>query len=266
MGRLSRPVAVLAGTVLLTAGGGAYALASSSHGTITVCVHHKGGALYKARKCAKHDKKLSWNQQGPAGATGLAGPTGPRGATGASGTAGATGPAGPIGPKGATGATGPTGPKGRTGATGPTGATGATGATGPAGPVNVLYKSQPGPVTASGIGSVPVVNMTLPAGKWLLTATVTADNTSSTVDAEADCGLLPLGPGAVNFQQKEFLAMHGGNEQPHIMTVQGVTSIDSPQTASLSCQEMVFGGPTINFEFADLTATQASSVSEGATP
>ena len=71
---------------LLVAGGGAYALASSGGGTITVCVSHKGGALYRAKKCAKHDKQLSWNKQGPQGATG------PRGLQGAPGTPGTPGP------------------------------------------------------------------------------------------------------------------------------------------------------------------------------
>jgi hypothetical protein len=77
---------------LLLVGGGAYALASSTQATITVCVKHSGGALYQAKKCAKHDSRLSWNKQGPAGATGRTG---------------ATGAIGPQGPKGDTGPQGP---------------------------------------------------------------------------------------------------------------------------------------------------------------
>lgn len=72
---------------LLVGGGGAYALASSNAGTITVCVKHNGGTLYKDRKCAKHDKQLRWNELGPRG---IQGPQGPRGAQGAQGTNGAT--------------------------------------------------------------------------------------------------------------------------------------------------------------------------------
>jgi hypothetical protein len=70
----------VAATVLL--GGGAYAIASSSSGTITICVSHKGGTLYKASKCKKHDKKLSWNRQGvpgPQGVQGVQGVQGPQG-------------------------------------------------------------------------------------------------------------------------------------------------------------------------------------------
>ena len=79
---LSKSAAALAAVALLLAGGGTYALASSAASTITVCVKHKGGALYKAKKCAKHDGKLSWNKQGPAGNSGSQGPkgnTGPQG-------------------------------------------------------------------------------------------------------------------------------------------------------------------------------------------
>ena len=88
------------------AAGGGYAFASSvSSNTITVCVSHAGGTLYKAKKCAKHDKKLTWNKQGPQGIQGLKGDTGPQGpgATylvhNASGTAAGTPtPIGTIGP------------------------------------------------------------------------------------------------------------------------------------------------------------------------
>jgi hypothetical protein len=66
--------------------GGAYALGKGSSSTIVACVHHKGGGLYVARRCARHDKRLSWSVSGPPGAKG---PTGLQGAQGP-----ATGPAG----------------------------------------------------------------------------------------------------------------------------------------------------------------------------
>jgi hypothetical protein len=100
MGRLSKLAAALSAAALLVAGGGAYALASASGGTITVCVSHSRGALYKAKKCAKHDTKLSWNAQGPAGVPGTQGPQGALGAQGRQGPTGATGPIGRQGPGG----------------------------------------------------------------------------------------------------------------------------------------------------------------------
>jgi outer membrane protein assembly factor BamB len=84
MGYLSKSAAALAGSALLVAGSGAWALASSSDGTITVCVSHHGGGLYKARRCAKHDRKLKWNRAGPKGDAGPKGATGPAGAPGQS--------------------------------------------------------------------------------------------------------------------------------------------------------------------------------------
>jgi hypothetical protein len=90
------PAAIVGVLVLVLAGaGGGYAIASGT-GTITVCVHHNGGGLYKASKCAKRDKRLSWNKVGQRGPTGATGPTGTTGATGAAGQNGATGPAGPV--------------------------------------------------------------------------------------------------------------------------------------------------------------------------
>jgi hypothetical protein len=83
-------VAVM-GMLLALVAGGSYALAASGGKTITVCIKKNGGGLYKARKCKKHDSKLSWNQQGPAGKAGKNGATG---FNGAPGTVGAPGPDG----------------------------------------------------------------------------------------------------------------------------------------------------------------------------
>jgi hypothetical protein len=78
---------VIASLGVLAVAGVAYAAGGS--GKITVCVGHKGGALYHAKHCKHHDGTLSWNIQGPTGATG---------ATGAQGATGTTGVQGPIGP------------------------------------------------------------------------------------------------------------------------------------------------------------------------
>jgi hypothetical protein len=95
MGTVSKTVATLAAAALLIAGGGAYALATSSGGTITVCVKHKGGTLYKAKRCAKGDRRLTWNNQGPPGTTGASGTQGPKGDRGPKGDNGQPGARGP---------------------------------------------------------------------------------------------------------------------------------------------------------------------------
>jgi hypothetical protein len=49
----------LAVALMLTVSGATYEVASDSSGTITACVHHKGGGLYVASKCAPHDRRIS---------------------------------------------------------------------------------------------------------------------------------------------------------------------------------------------------------------
>jgi hypothetical protein len=93
-------VAIGALAIVVAAAATAYG-AGGGGGAITVCVTHSDGTLYKAKKCAKHDAKLSWNKEGPQGPQGPRGAQGPQGEKGAAGTPGA---------KGETGATGPQGP------------------------------------------------------------------------------------------------------------------------------------------------------------
>jgi hypothetical protein len=106
MGRFQQLTAALAAAALLIAGGGAYALASSSGGTITVCVMHIGGALYKAKTCAKRDSKLRWNNQGAQGVQGVQGPQGAQGVQGVQGPQGVQGAQGLRGDSGPPGANG----------------------------------------------------------------------------------------------------------------------------------------------------------------
>jgi hypothetical protein len=83
---LSKPAGTALVAAMLIASGGAYALASSTRSTITVCVNHENRTLYKAKKCARHDQKLSWNKRGRTG------PQGPKGTQGVPGIQGQTGP------------------------------------------------------------------------------------------------------------------------------------------------------------------------------
>jgi hypothetical protein len=129
-------IALVAGVLIVAVVGGAFAATGvGSHSTITACVHHKGGGLYEAHKCGRHDAKLKWNATGSPGLAGRAGSAGAPGVTGEQGVAGADGATGSAGATGAEGSTGPTGRAGATGSAGTTGATGlgATGGTGAAG-------------------------------------------------------------------------------------------------------------------------------------
>ena len=87
--------AALVGVITLLIASGGYALASGSS-SITVCVKKHSGTVYKARKCDKHDAKLTLQNTGRTGPSGPAGPAGQTGATGPAGPTGATGPTGLV--------------------------------------------------------------------------------------------------------------------------------------------------------------------------
>jgi hypothetical protein len=81
-----RAVTLGAIALAVVAVGGAYAATAGAGGsrTIKVCVKHSGGVLYQARRCKRHDTKLSWNARGVAGPQGSAGPRGVTGPVGPS--------------------------------------------------------------------------------------------------------------------------------------------------------------------------------------
>ena len=83
--KANRAPAIVLGilALIVAAGGGALAASGGGGKTITVCVKAQGGALYQAKKCKKHDKKLTWNKQGPQGQQGQQGSAGSNGANGA---------------------------------------------------------------------------------------------------------------------------------------------------------------------------------------
>src|SRR5439155_24170002 len=82
-------------------------VAAASTGVINACVNNSSGTIHVVGSndtCSStNEVLLSWNQQGPQGATGAKGEPGPQGAKGDSG---------PQGPQGLQGPQGPTGPQG----------------------------------------------------------------------------------------------------------------------------------------------------------
>ena len=85
----ARMAAIAVVAVSASLAGSAHAATTGGGSTITVCVQHKGGGLYRAKRCARRDSKLSWNARGPQG---LAGAPGLQGGTGAVGAQGPVGP------------------------------------------------------------------------------------------------------------------------------------------------------------------------------
>lgn len=112
---------------VVTIGAAAAAVAASlapTNNVINACYDKVTGVLRISSACTKREAALSWNQQGPIGATGEAGPAGPAGADGKDGRDGRDGVAGPQGFAGPTGAQGVQGPQGVAGPQGPAGADG----------------------------------------------------------------------------------------------------------------------------------------------
>jgi hypothetical protein len=139
------------GALALILAGGAFA-ASSGSGTITACVHKKGGELYQAKKCSKGDKKLTFSEKGPTGATGSTG------ATGATGSAGLTGPPGSPGAPGAAGAVAGYSASQPTGVSAPMDVTNATT------PMTIISKTLPaGSYIVSGKAFLAAFDTTVPA-------------------------------------------------------------------------------------------------------
>ncbi len=107
----------IAAVLFAVAGGIAYATIPDSGNVYTGCMLKNIGtvrlidpslpASNLMSHCTAFETKITWNQQGQAGAPGPKGDTGPAGADGAQG------------PKGDTGATGPQGPQGERGPAGP---------------------------------------------------------------------------------------------------------------------------------------------------
>jgi Lamin Tail Domain len=81
--------------------GAAVAAIPDEDGVIHACRKVEGGALRavaRASFCRPGERKLAWNQRGPAGPAGAAGPTGAQGVAGPKGATGDQGPQGPAGP------------------------------------------------------------------------------------------------------------------------------------------------------------------------
>jgi hypothetical protein len=233
--------AVAVGLLVLAIAGGGFAIASDG-GTIRACAHKGTHVLYTG-KCKKGDKKLSWSQVGP------------RGATGQSGASGA------VGPRGVTGATGAPGPQGAAGATGAPGTTGAPGAPGDVGPIgpseafNATAASGP-----ADIGLAPtfttVLSFTLPPGSYVLNSEVVAANQSTTTDVDVRCTLFSQ----TDPQMTATTVVHVPAGSSAAIPLQGVQNIAGQSSfQSLQCRKSA--NVTVNIgEDPEFTAILVGSI------
>jgi len=257
--------------IMPLAGATASTSAATTTVTYTSCVTATG-TLYNLtvipnapKACHLHDRRISWNQRGPAGpagprgplgATGLQGATGPQGPIGDPGPQGATGPQGPIGDPGSQGAAGPQGPigaPGPQGAAGPQGNAGPQGATGPQGP--------PGPAvgvtksvfqfialtTADTLQTVLTVPVTT-AGTYYATAST---NISTAKSDEVFCRVDGTAyiPAVIN---------SGSGSAYEAMTVGGPVTVAAGGNITVSCASST-GGSVSEFVMAMLTAVRVDN-------
>jgi hypothetical protein len=92
---------VVVGVVALAACGSGWAVAATAGSPlIRACANKRTGALRLGTRCRRNERRVTWNQIGPRGATGPRGRSGAVGRTGGTGATGATGAAGAQGPSG----------------------------------------------------------------------------------------------------------------------------------------------------------------------
>ena len=158
---LQRPILAFTAGVL-AAGGIAYAAIPAADGTIHGCYTKSGGAgadgalrvVDEGAACGAGEQAITWSQTGPKGDPGSAGPQGP------------AGPTGPTGPAGAAGQDGTAGTLSKT--------------------------PSPGSIQLTISAKRVSKKISLPQGKWLMTAT--ADIHGGVYDSpykfgRVDCGL-----------------------------------------------------------------------------
>lgn len=161
--------AVAAASLTAVVVGGAAIAQTTSSATIVACVAENTGLVRIVNStgaCRPNEGATSWSQQGPQGPPGPIGPVGPQGVQGD------VGPQGPQGLQGLQGQAGAQGPAGPTGERGPQGETGPQGPAGPSGYGDAYVFSSQENLGQPPLGVRNAFDVTLPPGKYILTAKV----------------------------------------------------------------------------------------------
>ena len=190
--------------------------------------------------CPSGTTAIKWNKKGPAGPQGRQGNTG---APGAQGPPGPPGQQGPPGPPGQPGQQGPPGPPGQQGQQGPPGPRGPSG-------VSQLYtyvrvsNFGAGPLIATlGQGAQPVASLNLPAGQYLIEATLYFDNQEDAIGSDnsriVSCAISRAVGTAAQWINGADSANHN---QATLSMTEAIGFQSQPFTASLNCVEDNFEG------------------------
>lgn len=216
------PALVLSIVALVAAlGGVAWATVPTATGVIRGCYLKRGGQLRvlvgRFAKCKRTETALNWK---PAG------------------TVGPIGPAGPAGP------TGPTGKSGANGTNGTNGMNGSNGTTGPGGAVHAFSASEGTPTEL--MGQQTFLNLSLPAGKYLVTATAIVQNVDTEDEGpeEVECDLIDS-PFSTQLSAVDAIPYIKGLQAAATLPIEGTWSLSRPATLSLYCTQLTAGSMTV---------------------
>lgn len=171
---------------------------------------------------------------------------------------GQQGEQGPQGEQGIQGPQGERGPQGETGPAGPEGPRGATGVQGPRGPSDA-YTDGPNDV-AIGTSHVTVASLDLPAGNYVVSATLGANNPSTGTVGLVRCSLQPND--SSTFYDVMLAPLSGTSVYAGTLSFTQPVRRFSAGTVSVSCVNFVANGGTINGRDIMLTAVQVADLAD----
>jgi hypothetical protein len=172
---------------------------------------------------------------GDPGDPGEAGATGPTGAAGANGVNGTNGPNGANGANGPNGANGVDGTDGTNGTNGTNGTDGTDGIDGIDGTVAPLFATSGVTALPTGPGSTTVVNLAVPAGKYVVLAKSQLSHTGA--GDSVDC---QLKAGGATIDQVAMKTLPALAAIP--MSLQAVTTVASPSQLTVDCHVLTANG------------------------
>jgi len=223
--RPSPAVAVCTIALLAALAGAAWAAIPGPAGIIHGCYSRHSGALRvidtaAAGKCRHKEAALSWSETGPPGPRGGRGATGPRGATGAGGAAGAPGAQGPSNAYSATQAT----------------------------------------AVALGAGGRSVLKLSLPAGRYVVSASVNVANTDATNEGaeSVTCVMYDTPTTTAEVSGAATVPWVAGIQASETVPLDGAWRLSAPASLELFCTELSSG--TTSASMAQIDAIQLASL------
>jgi hypothetical protein len=230
------PALALCTLALLAAlGGVAWAAIPGPDAIIHGCYARRGGQLRvidtaKHERCRRREAELNWSETGPPGPRGGGGARGARGLTGARGATGATGPTGPAGP------------------------------VGPQGPGNAYAASETSAFSLAG-GGRDVLDLSLPAGKYVVTASVDiANEDSGSGETEKATCVVNAVPSATGEEASgtATVPFETGFTGEQTVPLDGSWTLSEPETLELFCTQISAGATAASL--AHMDAVQVASI------